>query len=408
MKESKVLVLGGDGFIGWPLSLYLSRRNYRVAIADNLSRRKIGEELQADSLTPIAPIAERLNAWQEVADREIDFHNIDVAADYESLRDLIATFRPDAVIHLAEQKAAPYSMKTPKTKRYTIGNNINATHNVLCALTEVSPESHLVHIGSMGVYGYSGIKLELPEGYIRARMTDSGGTSLERDILFPPDPGSVYHASKCMDQILFQYYAANDSLRITDLHQGVVWGTATEETELDERLINRFDYDGDYGTVLNRFLSQGAIGYPLTVYGTGGQTRAFIHIKDSMRCLELALNHPPALGDRVKIFNQMTEVHTIKELADLISRMMNIEVDCLPNPRNEAKNNSLRVENKLMRKLGLEPTLLNEGLLREIAVVADKYRDRIREERIPCRSAWNREIESSLRESIQQRDFTGR
>ena len=307
----RVLVLGGDGFCGWPTSLYLSDSGHDVTILDNLSRRKIDIELEVESLTPILPIGQRLRAWKEVSGREIGFVNVDIATEYDRLVDVLLEQRPDAIVHFAEQRAAPYSMRTSATKRYTVDNNIRATHNLLVALVETGVDAALAHLGTMGVYGYgwSG-SAPIPEGYLTVKLTTPDG-ELEREILHPANPGSVYHMTKTLDQLLFSFYAKNDGLRITDLHQGIVWGTQTDQTARDVALINRFDYDGDYGTVLNRFLMQAAIGHPLTVHGTGGQTRAFIHIRDTVRCIELALENPPQAGDRPQVLNQVTETHPV-------------------------------------------------------------------------------------------------
>ena len=215
-------------------------------------------------------------------------------------------------MHFAEQRAAPYSMKSSWHKRYTVNNNVNATHNLLAALVEAELDTHVVHLGTMGVYGYGTAGVKIPEGYLRVRIDTDEGTEVEQEILYPVNPGSVYHMTKTQDQLLFAFYNKNDGTRVTDLHQGIVWGTQTAETRLDERLINRFDYDGDYGTVLNRFLMQAAVGYPLTVHGTGGQTRAFIHIQDTVRCIQLAIENPPERGERVRVFNQMTECHRVR------------------------------------------------------------------------------------------------
>ncbi|MGH3305509.1 MAG: NAD-dependent epimerase/dehydratase family protein, partial [Streptosporangiaceae bacterium] len=262
----RVLVLGGDGFCGWPTSLYLADRGHDITIADNLSRRKIDIELEVESLTPIRSIHDRLAVWRQVSGREIGFVNVDLATEYDRLTDLLADLRPDAVVHFAEQRAAPYSMRTEKTKRYTVDNNVRGTHNLLTALVTTDIDASLVHLGTMGVYGYgwSG-SAPIPEGYLAVKVPTPDG-ELEREILHPANPGSVYHLTKTLDQLLFSFYASNDRLRITDLHQGIVWGTQTDQTARDERLINRFDYDGDYGTVLNRFLMQAAVGHPLTVH----------------------------------------------------------------------------------------------------------------------------------------------
>lgn len=386
----KIAVLGGDGFCGWPASLHLSDLGHEVAIVDNCSRRRIDDELGAESLTPIASVDERLEAWREVSGKEIAFHNINVAKDYDDLVAFLREFQPDAVIHFAEQRAAPYSMKSPRNKRYTVDNNVNATHNLLTAIVETGQDIHVVHLGTMGVYGYGTAGMKIPEGYLDVKV-DADGTEVEQQILYPSNPGSIYHMTKVLDQHLFAYYAKNDELRITDLHQGIIWGTHTPQTLRDERLINRFDYDGDYGTVLNRFLMQAAIGYPLTVHGTGGQTRAFIHIRDMVKCIQLAIENPPARGERVKIFNQMTETHRVRDLAELIGRIAGAEVQMVPNPRKESAENELHVVNDAFLDLGLEPTKLEEGLLMEVEDVAKKYADRVDRTKIPARSLWTAE-----------------
>ena len=384
----KIAVLGGDGFCGWPASLHLSDLGHDVVIVDNLSRRAIDEELGVTSLTPIASIEERLQAWNEISGHTIGFRNLDVAQDYEGLLAFIQEFQPDAVIHYAEQRAAPYSMKTPRAKRYTVDNNVNATHNLLVAIVESGLDVHVVHLGTMGVYGYGTAGMEIPEGYLDIKVDTEDGTTVEQEILYPTNPGSVYHMTKVLDQNIFAFYAKNDELRITDLHQGIIWGTHTAQTQRDERLINRFDYDGDYGTVLNRFLMQAAIGYPLTVHGTGGQTRAFIHIRDMARCIQLAVENPPARGERVKIFNQMTETHRVRDLAELVAKIADAEVQMVPNPRKESAENELHVVNDAFLDLGLEPTKLEEGLLVEVEEVAKKYADRADRSKIPARSLW--------------------
>ena len=387
----KVAILGGDGFCGWPASLYLSDQGHEVIIVDNLSRRAIDKELGAESLTPIVSIEERLAAWTEVSGKTIGFRNLDVAQDYAGLLEFLTTERPDAVVHFAEQRAAPYSMKNSRTKRYTVDNNINATHNLLAAIVESEQDIHVAHLGTMGVYGYGTAGMKIPEGYLDVQVDTSEGGVVKQQILYPSNPGSVYHMTKVLDQHLFAYYAKNDELRITDLHQGIIWGTHTEQTQKDERLINRFDYDGDYGTVLNRFLIQAGIGYPLTVHGTGGQTRAFIHIRDMVRCIELALNNPPARGERVKIINQMTETHRVRDLAELLAKISGAEVAYVPNPRKESAENELHVTNDTFLELGLQPTTLSEGLLHEVEDVARKYAERVDRSKIPAQSLWTKQ-----------------
>ena len=387
----KVLVLGGDGFCGWPCAVNLADVGHDVVIVDNLSRRKIDIDLGVESLTPIAGIRERLTAWEQVGGRPIRFAHVDIAKNYEQLLELLRQERPEAVVHFAEQRAAPYSMKSSATKRYTVDNNVNGTHNLLAAIVESGLDIHIVHLGTMGVYGYGSHRgATIPEGYLTVEVPQPDGSRFTEKILHPANPGSVYHMTKTLDQLLFFYYNKNDNIRITDLHQGIVWGTNTALTEKDPRLTNRFDYDGDYGTVLNRFLMQAAIGYPLTVHGTGGQTRAFIHIRDSVRCVQLALEHPPTHGERVKIFNQMTESHRVADLAEKVAALTGAQVNYLSNPRNEAIENDLIVDNRCFIELGLKPTTLDDGLLTEVVDVARRWADRCDRSRIPCLSAWTR------------------
>lgn len=392
----KILVLGGDGFCGWPTSLHLSRQGHEVVIVDNLSRRAIDIELGVESLTPIATIQERVKVWNEITERDLRFENIDIAGEYDKFVAFVKDEAPDTIVHFAEQRAAPYSMKSAKHKNYTVNNNLGATNNVLNAIVESQRNIHLVHLGTMGVYGYGTAGMKIPEGYLNVKLDTSEGL-VDKEILYPANPGSIYHLTKTQDQLFFGFYNKNDGIRITDLHQGIVWGTQTQDTELDEKLINRFDYDGDYGTVLNRFLMQAAVGYPLTVHGTGGQTRAFINIKDTCKCIQLAIENPPAKGERVKILNQMTETHRVRDLAALIAEITNVKVNNLPNPRAEDDENDLHVKNELFLDLGLEPTTLKQDLLQEITHIAEKYAHRCKTDMIACVSAWNQ----TRRESIE-------
>jgi UDP-sulfoquinovose synthase len=386
--KKKVFVLGGDGFCGWPTALHLSDKGHEVVIIDNLSRRKIDVELGASSLTPISTPEVRVQTWNELTGRNLRYVYMDLAEEYDGFLQLIKDEQPDTMVHFAEQRAAPYSMKNGKTKRYTIENNLGATHNALCAIVESGLDVHLVHLGTMGVYGYGNSGGEIPEGYIDVELP--GGR--QKNILHPAYPGSVYHATKCLDATLFQFYAKNDQLRITDLHQGIVWGTNTELTAKDERLCNRFDYDGEYGTVLNRFLMQAASGIPLTVYGTGGQTRGFIHISDTARCIELAMANPPKAGERPEILNQIAETARVRDIAEMVAKLFDAEVQMVANPRQEDAENELVVSNQKFKLLGLDPILLEsaEGLFKEVTEIANKYLGRVDRSKVASKAYWNK------------------
>ena len=384
-----ILVVGGDGFCGWPLSLYLSYKGHHVVIADNLSRRKIDLENNTDSLTPIVDHQRRIDVWNTLSHGEniksfvLDVSNYDIG--YFKLKKILVENKIDTIINLGEQRSAPYSMKNEKTRIYTVNNNLNCNNNILSAIVEVDMNIHLVHLGTMGVYGYGVLEdAEIPEGYID--VTHNGR---DINILHPAYPGSIYHMTKAQDELLFQFYANNYNLSITDLHQGIVWGVETPQTKINEELNNRFDYDGDYGTVLNRFIVQSCVGSPLTVYGTGGQTRAFININDSIKCIEIAINNPPPRGARPEIFNQVTESYRLIDLVSMVTEVNpNTKISFVDNPRKEMLENSLNVSNKKFINFGLDPTYLTKAEIMKIIDYCKIYAHRVRLETINPMSFW--------------------
>jgi UDP-sulfoquinovose synthase len=369
----KICVLGGDGYCGWASSLYLSEKGHSVAVVDNFIRRQWDFELGAQTLTPIRPLRERLCAWQELTGRTITQFTGDVS-DYEFLADVIQTFQPDAVIHFAEQRSAPYSMIDRKHAVFTQVNNVVGTLNLLFALKELRPECHLVKLGTMGEYGTPNIDIE--EGYIKI---EHNGRS---DVLpFPKQPGSFYHLSKVHDSHNMMFACKIWGLRATDLNQGVVYGTVTDEVVLDEALINRFDYDDVFGTVLNRFCVQAAVGHPLTVYGKGGQTRGFLDIRDTVRCIELACLNPAQPGE-CRVFNQFTEQFSVLQLAEMVQTAAlklgrPVDIEHIPAPRVEAEAHYYNAKHSRLLDLGLQPHNLSDSLLDSLMNIAIRYQDRI-------------------------------
>jgi len=369
----RICVLGGDGYCGWATALYLSKKGHRVAIVDNFLRRQWDFELGVQTLTPIQPLADRLHVWQELTGEAIELFTGDVT-DYEFLSSAIAAFRPEAVVHFAEQRSAPYSMIDRKHALFTQVNNVAGTLNLLFAIKELQPDCHLVKLGTMGEYGTPNIDIE--EGYIRI---EHNGRS---DVLpYPKQPGSFYHLSKVHDSHNIMFACKIWKLRATDLNQGVVYGTVTDETALDEALINRFDYDDVFGTVLNRFCAQAAAGHPLTVYGRGGQTRGFLDIRDTVRCIELACLNPANPGE-CRVFNQFTEQFSVLELANMVQAAarklgVTVKVDHLPTPRVEAEEHYYNAKHSRLIDLGLRPHYLSDSLLDSLMNIAIHYQDRI-------------------------------
>jgi UDP-sulfoquinovose synthase len=380
----KIAVLGGDGYCGWATALYLSAKGHSVSIVDNFLRRQWDHELGAQTLTPIRPLSERLKVWHELTGKTIDLFVGDVT-DYEFLSSTVKATEPEAIIHFAEQRAAPYSMIDRKHAVFTQVNNVVGTLNVLFAIREFVPECHLIKLGTMGEYGTPNIDIE--EGYIKI---EHNGRS---DVLpFPKQPGSFYHLSKVHDSHNMMFACKIWGLRATDLNQGIVYGTITDEVSMDEALINRFDYDEVFGTVLNRFCTQAAIGHPLTVYGKGGQTRGFLDIRDTVRCIEIACMNPAARGE-CRVYNQFTEQFSVLEIAKMVQKAagelgMVVELNHLPDPRVEAEEHYFNAKHSKLMDLGLEPHYLSQSLLDSLVNVALKYRDRLDTSLILPRVNW--------------------
>jgi UDP-sulfoquinovose synthase len=369
----KIAVLGGDGYCGWATALYLSRKGHAVAIVDNFARRLWDHELGAQTLTPIRPLHERLAVWQQLTGNAIESFVGDIT-DYDFLESMVKSFEPDAIVHFAEQRSAPYSMIDRKHALFTQVGNVTGTLNVLYAIRELASDCHLVKLGTMGEYGTPNIDIE--EGYIEIEHNG------RKDVLpFPKQPGSFYHLSKVHDSHNIAFACKIWGIRATDLNQGVVYGTVTDEVALDEALINRFDYDEVFGTVLNRFCAQAALGHPLTVYGKGGQTRGFLDIRDTVRCIEIACLNPAKPGE-FRVFNQFTEQFNILELAKMVQENgkelgLKIEIEHLPDPRVELETHYYNAKHSKLVELGLEPHSLGDSLLDSLINIAIRYRDRI-------------------------------
>lgn len=386
----RVLVLGGDGYLGWPTALHFSAQGHEVAALDNFSRRRYHLELGSDSLTPIRTLHERLKAWREVSGRSVEAYIGDIA-DYAFIERVIREFQPQALIHYGEQPSAPYSMIDRDHAVFTQSNNVTGTLNVLFAMRDFAPNCHLIKLGTMGEYGTPNIDIE--EGFIE--ISHNGRSDV---MPFPKQPGSLYHLSKVHDSHNIHFACRVWGLRATDLNQGVVYGIHTEETAHDERLLTRFDYDECFGTALNRFCVQAVIDQPLTVYGRGGQTRGYLNIRDTLQCVDLTAQNPPAAGE-FRVFNQFTEQFTVLQLAETVARAgvelgLRVEIEPIEDPRVEAEEHYYNAKHTRLLDLGLQPHFLSEELVESMLSTIVRYKERIVPERILPRIQWRRPVEA--------------
>jgi UDP-sulfoquinovose synthase len=382
----RVLVVGGDGYCGWATALYLSNQGHEVGILDSLVRRLWDMELCSDTLTPIAPIQHRLQRWHDLTGKSIDLFIGDIT-NYAFLEKTLQQFQPDTIVHFGEQRSAPFSMIDREHAVMTQVNNVVGTLNLLYIMKESFPDCHLVKLGTMGEYGTPNIDIE--EGYITIEHNGRKDT-----LPYPKQPGSMYHLSKVHDSHNIHFACRIWGLRATDLNQGVVYGVLTDETGMDELLINRLDYDGVFGTALNRFCIQAAVGHPLTVYGKGGQTRGFLDIRDTVRCVELAIANPAQPGE-FRVFNQFTELFSVGDLALMVKKAgtamgLTIEVNHLDNPRIEKEEHYFNAKNTNLLDLGLQPHYLSDSLLDSLLNFAVKYKHRIDQNQILPKVSWKR------------------
>ncbi|MDX6326017.1 MAG: UDP-sulfoquinovose synthase [Nocardioidaceae bacterium] len=380
----RILVLGGDGYLGWPTAMHFSARGHEVAVVDNYLRRQTVLASGGDSLTPIMNLSQRVSAWKEVTGQTIEAHVFDLC-DYEPLEQLFRSFRPEAVIHYGQIPSAPYSMVDRRHAVFTQKNNIENNLNVIFAITDNDLDCHLVKLGTMGEYGCPNIDIE--EGYLEIEHNGRKDT-----LPFPKLPHSWYHASKVADSTNIHFASRVYGLRATDLNQGVVYGVHTDETQLDDRLLTRFDYDEQFGTALNRFCLQAVIGHPLTVYGQGGQTRGFLNIRDTLACVELAVQNPAERGE-MRVYNQFTESFSIRDLADEVQKAgievgLQVDVEEVANPRTEAAEHYYNPTHTKLLDLGLKPTLLSDDLVADTLQTLLRYKDRAITGAIAARTTW--------------------
>jgi UDP-sulfoquinovose synthase len=376
-----ILVLGGDGYLGWPTALHLSALGHDVAVCDNFARRGYDEELGLDSLVPIGTLDERIAAWAEISGERIKSYVGDLC-DAGFVHQMVRDFRPDTIVHYAEQRAAPYSMISQAHAVYTQTNNVVGTLNVMYAIADLDRDIHLVKLGTMGEYGTPNIDIE--EGWIEIEHKGR-----KDRLIYPKRPGSFYHLSKVHDSHNIEFGCRIWGMRATDLNQGVVYGADTEQTKLDDRLATRFDYDGVFGTVLNRMVIQAVLGHPLTAYGKGTQTRGLINIVDTVECIRLAAENPAERGE-FRVFNQLTETMSMNEIAETIAREYpgNVTIEHVENPRVEAYDHYYNIVHTALEGLGLRPTLLSTTLIDHLFAVVERYKDRVDEAAIMPTVRW--------------------
>jgi UDP-sulfoquinovose synthase len=379
----KILILGGDGYLGWPTALHLSAAGHEVAVADNFARRGYDYEIGVDSLTPIETLQTRVGTWRQIAGRAITTYIGDLC-DADFTYRMIGEFAPEAIVHYAEQRAAPYSMVDRKHAVYTQTNNVVGNLNVLYAIAELNPDIHLVKLGTMGEYGTPNIDIE--EGWLEIEHKG------RRDrVLYPKRPGSFYHLSKVHDSHNIEFACRVWDLRATDLNQGVVYGQQTDETAIDDRLATRYDYDAVFGTVLNRFVIQAVVGLPLTVYGNGSQTRGLIDIRDTVRCIQLACESPADRGE-FRVFNQMTQSMSVRQIAETIAAASpeTVTIEQLENPRVELEDHYYNVVHSGLAELGLQPHLLSDTLIESLFEITKRYAHRVRPEAMLPTVQWRK------------------
>ncbi len=380
----RVLILGGDGYLGWPTGMDMAGKGHEVCVMDNYLRRNMAQETSSEALIPTPNLHDRTEIFASETGKSIRVE-IGDCADYRVLESVVKDFAPEAIIHYAEQPSAPYSMRGFDEAKRTFDNNLGATFNVIWSVKEHVPDCHIIKLGTMGEYGTPNIDIE--EGWID--IEHKGRT---QKFLYPRQAGSLYHTTKVLDTDLLWFYVRTYGLRVTDLMQGPVYGLSTAESDMDDRLFPNFHYDDIFGTAVNRFLVQAVAGVPLTVYGKGGQTRGYLNLKDTLQCVDLALNNPVDRGD-MRILNQFTEQFSVNELAERVSRVgnvmgLNVEIKSIENPRKELEDHYYNASHSGLLELGLEPHLMTDEVLAEMLEQVIRYKSNIDARKIMPRVKW--------------------